>query len=189
MACWDKECDSFIVPSWEPQWRLTLTESLHPHFHGRSRRGRSDGKKLSISSTSRTLIGRLGAPSINVLTRSDTPPVCAPFQQTPSPHNVWRTEHTKLGATSPPCSSTSSCSTYGRSQYLKETVFLATSRRQILLPTPAPEDRNISRSALRSRSSYSTLSRFSNVMHPPQFLHVPHQISQDLDKSAKTYDP
>ena len=137
MACWDKECDSFIVPSWEPQWRLTLTESLHPHFHGRSRRGRSDGKKLSISSTSRTLIGRLGAPSINVLTRSDTPPVCAPFQQTPSPHNVWRTEHTKLGATSPPCSSTSSCSTYGRSQYLKETVFLATSRQQILLPPPS----------------------------------------------------
>jgi len=57
-----------ITPSSEPQWGLTLIELLRPYYLGYNRRSRSDGKKLSIPSTSRTLAARRGAPSTNLLT-------------------------------------------------------------------------------------------------------------------------
>ena len=62
------------------------------------------------------------APSINLLLGQDAPLVCAPSQQTRSPHNLWRTEHTRLGVSNPPGPPTSSRPTYGRSEHLKERV-------------------------------------------------------------------
>ena len=75
----------FIAPSSEPQWGLILTELLHPNFLGLNRRSRSDGKKLSIPSTSCTQAARCGAPSINLPAGLESLLTCAPFQQTPSP--------------------------------------------------------------------------------------------------------
>ena len=44
-----------IAPSSEHQWGITLTEPLRPYYLGYNGRSRSDGRKLSIPSTSRTL--------------------------------------------------------------------------------------------------------------------------------------
>jgi len=60
-----------IAPSPEPQWGLTLIEPLRPYYLGSGRRSRSDGRKLSIPSTSRTLAARRGEPSTNILTGLD----------------------------------------------------------------------------------------------------------------------
>jgi len=91
----------FIAPSSEPQWGPTLIERLRPSFLGSNRISRSDGKKLSIPLTSRTLATRRGAPSINLLTGLDGRIDCAPHQQTPSPHNLQLTGHTRPGTASP----------------------------------------------------------------------------------------
>ena len=66
-----KSARPFIAPSSEPQWGLTLIEPLHPYIHGSIRRGRSDGKKLSVPSTSPTPAARCGAPSTNLLAGPD----------------------------------------------------------------------------------------------------------------------
>ena len=65
-----------------------------------------------------------GAPSMSSLTGLDAPFTCIPSWQTPSPRNSWRMGHIGPGIASLPGSSTSNCSTYGRSQQLKDTVSL-----------------------------------------------------------------
>ena len=60
-----KSARPFIAPSSETQWGLSLIEPPSPYFHGLLIRSRSDGKKLSIPSTSSTLTVRRGAPSTN----------------------------------------------------------------------------------------------------------------------------
>ena len=79
-----------IVPSPEPHWILTLIELLRPYYLGQSR-SRSDGRKLSTPSTSRTLAARSGEPPTNLLAGLDAPLASAPSRPTPSPHNSWRT--------------------------------------------------------------------------------------------------
>jgi len=92
---WDKEARPFIDTFSEPQWGLTPTELLWPYFHEWTTRGKSS-EKLSISSISCTPAARCGAPTINLLAGLDTPFACAPSQQTPSSHNLWRTGHNKV---------------------------------------------------------------------------------------------
>jgi len=62
-----KSTTPFIAPSSEFQRGLTLIEPVRPYFLGSNRRSRSSGKKLSISSTSRTPPARRGN-AINKLT-------------------------------------------------------------------------------------------------------------------------
>ena len=90
-----------IAPSSEAQWGLTPTEPLHPYFYGSTRRDRSDRKKLSIPSSSRTLAARRGAPPIKLLAGPDTPRACTPSRQTLSLRNSRRTGHTRRGTASP----------------------------------------------------------------------------------------
>ena len=119
---------------------------------------RSDGKKLSIPSTSRTLAARRGAPSINLLGGLEAPFACAPSHQTPSPHNLWRTGQTRLGTTNPPGLSTSSCPTYGKYELLRETVSLALSgQRSLLPPSGAWSQESLRVWILSSQNLYSTL--------------------------------
>ena len=76
------------------EWGLARIEPLRPYFLGSNRRSRSDEKKLSIPSTSRTLVERRGETSTNSLAGLDAPLACAPSRQTPSPTKLWRTGHT-----------------------------------------------------------------------------------------------
>ena len=76
-----------IAPSSEPQWGLTLIEPLRPYYLDSGRRSRSDGRKLLILSTSRTLAVRRGEPSTNLLAGLDAPLTCAPSRQIPSSRN------------------------------------------------------------------------------------------------------
>ena len=109
---------TFLFLCKQGRWGLTLIEPLGPYFHGWNRRNRSDWRKLSIQSTSRTRAARRGAPSINLLAGLDAPLACAPSLQTPLPRNMLRTGHTGPGTASLPDLSTRSCQTYGRSQHL-----------------------------------------------------------------------
>ena len=111
---WDKECETLCRSLiWAPM--RTDSDRSASSFFSENRRNRSDGEKLSIPLTSRTLIAKRGVPSTNLLAGLDAPLACALSQQTPSPHNLWRTGP---GATSLPGLSTRSCPTHGRSQYL-----------------------------------------------------------------------
>jgi len=76
-----------IAPSSEPQWGLALIEPLRPYYLGSGRKSRSDERKLSIPSTSRTLTARRGEASTNSLADLDTPFASALSRQTPSPRN------------------------------------------------------------------------------------------------------
>jgi len=123
---------------YEPQWVLTLTEPPRPYSLDYNRRSRSDGRKLSTPSTSRTLAAKRGEPSTNLLAGLDAPLACAPSRQTPSPRNSCRTGHTRLATANPPGSSTSSCPTYGRFQHQIVTVSPNTLyQRSLLLPSDA----------------------------------------------------
>ena len=106
----------------EPQWGLPLTEPPRPYYLDYNRRSRSDGRKLSTPSTSRTLAAWRGEPSTNLLAGLDAPLACALSRQIPSPRNWWRTGHTRLATASPPGSSTNSCPTYGRFQHQRVTI-------------------------------------------------------------------
>ena len=101
-----------IAPLFERQWGLPLTEPACPYSLDYNIRNRSDGRKLSTPSTSRTLAARRGEPSTNLLAGLDAP--CAPSRQIPSLRNWWRTGHTRPATASPPGLSTRSCPTYGR---------------------------------------------------------------------------
>ena len=133
-------------------------------YIGYNRRSRSDGRKLWITSTSRTLAARCGEPSTNVLAGLDAPPACAPSRQIPSPRNSCRTRHKRLAAVSPPGSSTSSCPTYGRFQHLIVTVSPNTLyQRSLLLPSDVWSHESLRDWISFSRSLYSTLGRLSNL--------------------------
>ena len=136
----------------------------YPYYLGCNRKSGSDGRKLLIPSTSRTLAARLGKPSTNLLASLDAPLACAPFRQTPSPHNSWRTGHTGPGAASTPGSSTSSCPTYGRFHRLRVTVYLnPLGRRSLLLPSDAWSQESLRDWIPCSQSLYSTPGRLSNL--------------------------
>jgi len=72
----------------QPQLGLTLKKLLRFCFSCSTRRGRSDEKKLSIPSTSRTPAVRGGAPSTNLLAGPDNLLFCAPSQQNSSLNNL-----------------------------------------------------------------------------------------------------
>jgi len=75
-----------IAPLSEPQWGLPLTEPPR-HYSLNYNTSRSDGRKLSTPSTSRTPAARCGEQSTNLLAGLDAPPACAPSRQIPSPRN------------------------------------------------------------------------------------------------------
>ena len=85
-----------IVPLSEPQLGLPLTESPLPYSLDYNRRTRSDGRKLSNPSTSRTPAATRGQPITNLLARLDAPPACASSRKIPKPRNWLRTGHTRL---------------------------------------------------------------------------------------------
>jgi len=60
----------------------TFLQPLRPYYLGYNRRSMSDGRKLLIPSTSRTLAARRGAPSTNILASLDGPLACAPPRET-----------------------------------------------------------------------------------------------------------
>jgi len=127
-----------IAPLSEPQWGLPLTEPPRPYSLDYDRRSRSDGRKLSTPSISRTPAARHGEPSTNLLAGLDAPAACAPSRKIPSTRSWRRTGHTRLATESPPGSSTNSCPTYGRFQHLKITVSRNPSgRKSLLLPSDA----------------------------------------------------
>ena len=116
----------------EPQWGLPLTEPPRPYYLNYYR-SRSNGRKLSTPSTSRTPAARRGEPSTNLLAGLDAPPACAPSRQIPLPRSWWRTGHTRLATARPSDSPARSCPTYGRFQHLNVTVSLNHSGRNSLL--------------------------------------------------------
>lgn len=100
----------------------TDSEPLCSYILSSNKRSRSHGNKLSIPLTSRTPVARPGVPSINFLVDLETALARAPFQETPLPLNLWRTGHTRLGAAIPPCLTTKSCLTNGRSKRLRKST-------------------------------------------------------------------
>jgi len=151
------------APSSELHWGLTLIEPLRSCFLGSNWRSRSDGRKQSIPSSSRTLAARRGAPSINSLAGLDAPCACTPSRQTPSLRQIWIPGHTALGAEGLPRLSTCSCPTYGRFQHLRVTVSLILlSRRHLQLPSGAWSQEGLRDWIPYSRSLYSTPGRVSS---------------------------
>jgi len=75
-----------IAPLSEPQRGLPLTEPAPPYSLDYNR-SRSDGRKLSTPTTSRTPAARRGEKSTNLLAGLDAPLACALSRQIPSPHN------------------------------------------------------------------------------------------------------
>ena len=73
VPCWEKSSRPYISPSTWPQWGLNLIEPRRSYYLGSGGRRRSDGRKLLIPSTSRTLAARRGEPSRNLLARLDAP--------------------------------------------------------------------------------------------------------------------
>ena len=127
-----------IAPLSEPHWGLLLTEPPRSYSLDYNKRSRGGGRKLSTPSTSRTPAARGGEQSTNLLAGLDAPLNCAPSQQIPSPHNSWRTGHTRPAAASPPGSSINRCPTYWRFQHLRITVSPNPSgRKSLLLPSDA----------------------------------------------------
>jgi len=153
-----------IAPSFDSQWGLTLIEPFCPYSLDYNRRSRSDGRKLSTPSTSRTPTVRREEQSTNLLAGLDAPLACAPSRQIPSPRNSWRTGHTRPGAASPPGSSTSICPTYGRFQHLRVTISLnPLGWKRLLLPSDDWSQESLRYWIPSSRSLYSTPSRLSNL--------------------------
>jgi len=67
-----------IAPLSAPQWGLTLTEPPRPYSLDYNRRNRTDGRKLSTPSSSRTPSAKHGEQSTNSLAGLDAPLPCAP---------------------------------------------------------------------------------------------------------------
>jgi len=59
VLCWDKECKTLYRSFIRAPMGMTLIEPLHLYHLGSGRRSRSDGRKLQIPSTSRTLAVRV----------------------------------------------------------------------------------------------------------------------------------
>jgi len=102
VPCWDKVCETLHRFFLKAPVGTDSDRIASSYFHGSTINHRSDGRKLSISLTSRTPAARRAASSINSLADLDTPLACAPCQQIPSPHNLWRMGHTRPRAASPP---------------------------------------------------------------------------------------
>jgi len=100
-------------------------------------------------------------------------------------HNSWRTEHTATA--SPPGSSTSSCSTYGRFQHLRVTVSpnLSGQKSLLLLPSDTWSQESL-RDWIPSSRSLSLKSLFLRL---PHFLRAPTQNSKYLEKSTRSCNP
>jgi len=186
-----KSARTSIAPLSEPQWELPLTEPPRPYSLNYKKRSRSDGRKLSTPSTSRTPAARRGEPLTNLLTGLDTPPACDPSRQFPSPRNWRRMGHTRLATASPSGSSTRSCPTYGRFQHLRVTVSLNFSGWKSLLLPQTPEARKISGIGLHLPGVYTPHQVGIQILVPrlPQFLHAPTQNFKDLEKSTSSCDP
>jgi len=153
-----------IASSPEPWRGLTLIEPLRPYYLRLGRRSRSDGKKLSIPSTSRILAARRGEPSTNLLAGLDAPFASALTRQTPSPRNSWRTGHIGPRTKSPPGWSARSCPTDGRFQHLRLTVSpKPLGRRSWLLPSDAWSQESLRDWIPFFRRSCSTPGRVSNL--------------------------
>ena len=84
VPCWDKE---FVTPNHSFIRAPVGTPSDRAYSLDYNRRSRSDERKLSTPSTSRTPAARRGEPSTNLLAGLDAPPVCAPRRQIPWPRN------------------------------------------------------------------------------------------------------
>ena len=193
VPCWDEECKtlycSFLRAPVETDSDRAASFLLSRLGSGRS--GRSNGKKLLIPSTSRTPVARRWAPSINLLAGLDAPLVCAPSQQTPSPRNSWRTGHTRMGAASPPGSSTSTCPTDGSPNIWGKQCLCLFQARGACCRHQAPEAREVSGIGLHLPGVY-TPSRVGSqilVLRFPHFLHAPTQNHQDMEKSTNNCDP
>jgi len=153
-----------IASSPDPQWGLTLIKLLRPYYLGSDRRSRSDGRKLSIPLTSRTLAARHGDLSTNLLGALDAPFASVTSRKIPLPHNSWITGHTGLGIANVPGSSTRSCPTCARFQHLTVTVSLEPlDWRNVLLPSDAWSQESPLDWFPCSRSLYSTPGRLSNL--------------------------
>ena len=83
--CWDKECETLYRSFIRAPVGLPLTELPRPYSLDYNR-SRSDGRKLSTPSTSRTPAARRGESSTNLLEGLDAP-ACAPYWQIPLPRN------------------------------------------------------------------------------------------------------
>jgi len=86
VPCWDKECET-LYRSFIRAPVGTASEPPRPYSIDYNRRSRSDGRKLSTPSTSRTLATRRVEQSTNILAGLDALLACAPSQQIPSPRN------------------------------------------------------------------------------------------------------
>jgi len=158
-----KSARPFIAPSSEPRWGLTLIEPLRPYYLGLIRRSRSDGRKLLIPSTSRTLVAKRGEPSTNLLANLDAPFTCATSRQNPSSRNLWGTRRTRPRIASPPSSSTRSCPTGGKFLHLRVTVSVNPFDRRSLLPSDAWNKESLLDWISSFQSLYSTPRRLSNL--------------------------
>ena len=102
MPCWDKECEtlyrSFIRAPVGTDSDRAASSLL---YIGSGKRSRSDGRKLSIPSTSRTLAERCVEPSTNLLAGLDAPFTSAPFRKIKSPRNSLRNGAHRTGASQP----------------------------------------------------------------------------------------
>ena len=85
VPCWDKECETLYCSF----TRATVgAASGRAYSLDYNRISRSDGRKLSTPSISRTPAARRGEQSTNLLAGLDVSLACAPSRQTPSPCNL-----------------------------------------------------------------------------------------------------
>ena len=162
VPCWGKKCNTLCHSFTRAQRGLTLIEKLRPYYLDSGRRSRSDGRKLSTSSTSRTLAARHGEPSTNLLAGLDAPFASAQSRKTPSPRNLRRTGHTGPGIVKSTRLVNKELSDFF--QHLRATVSLnPLGRRTLLLPSDARSQESLQDWIPFFRSSYSTPSRLSNL--------------------------
>ena len=176
-----------IAPSSESQWGLTLINPLRPYFLSSNRRSRSNGSKLSTTSTSRTLAARRGAPSTNSLAGLDAPLACAPSRKTP-PKRL----------TSEKRSTQDQASTSLVNKQLSDLWKISTPEGNSISETFRSEElaaalRRLKPESLQnwirsSRSLYSTPGKLSNRGFAiSSLLHAPTQNSKDLEKSTNSF--
>ena len=175
-----------IAPLSEPQWGLPLTGSPRPYSLDYNRRNRSNGRKLSTPSTSRTPAARRGEPLTNLLAGPDAPPGLGKFY--------------RLAVGEERAHKTGDC----------EPTRLVKKELSDLWKIPTPEGHSISE-PFRPEEFAAALRRLKPGKSPgldsifpdfilhavsqilvvrlPQFLHASTQNSKDLEKSTSSCDP
>jgi len=140
VPCWDK--DTLYRPFLRAPKGLTLAEPPRPDFHGSTRRGRSDGNKLSIPSSSRN---RKAWSTINILCNCSRPSshLCPVSANSIASHLV-KNGHTRRGAASQQGSSTRRFSTYGRFENPRKKYLWPLYARGACYHPQAPEARKVS---------------------------------------------